>query len=89
MKPATSAPDGLDTGPLLLSPEFFAAACYPDAHYTSTAVAPVSADHYNVKGELEVRRVTQPLMLDADLIDQQLDPRTETEVGGFACISRS
>lgn len=72
-----------DAAQLLRSAEFFDAARYPDAHFTSTAVVPVSADHYQVKGELEVRGVTQPIMLDADLIDRHLDPKTDTEVGDF------
>ena len=65
------------------SAAFFDAAHYPDARFTSTAVVPVSANHYTVKGNLEVRGVTRPIELDADLVDRHLDPQTNTEVGDF------
>jgi polyisoprenoid-binding protein YceI len=68
---------------LLRSAAFFDAAHYPDARFTSTAVAPVSATHYIVKGNLEVRGVTRPIELDADLVGRHLDPQTDTEVGDF------
>jgi len=68
---------------LLRSAEFFDAARYPEAHFTSTAVVPASAGHYTVKGNLEVHGVTHPIELDADLVDRHLDPRTDTEVGDF------
>ena len=68
---------------LLRSAAFFDAAHYPDARFTSTAVVPVSANHYIVKGNLEVRGVTRPIELDADLVDRHLDPQTNTEVGDF------
>ena len=68
---------------LLRSAAFFDAAHYPDARFTSTAVVPVSANHYIVKGNLEVRGVTRPIELDADLIDQHLDSQTDTVVGNF------
>lgn len=72
-----------DAAQLLRSRDFFDAARYPDARFTSTSVVPVSADHYQVKGDLEVRGVTHPIMLEADLIDRHLDPKTDSEVGDF------
>ena len=68
---------------LLRSAAFFDAAHYPDARFTSTAVVPVSANHYVVKGNLEVRGVTRPIELDADLVEQHLDTQTGTEIGNF------
>jgi len=68
---------------LLRSAAFFDAAHYPDARFTSTAVVPVSANHYIVKGNLEVRGVTRPIELDADLVEQHLDTQTGTEIGNF------
>ena len=68
---------------LLRSAAFFDAAHYPDARFTSTAIVPVSANHYIVKGNLEVRGVTRPIELDANLVEQHLDTQTGTEVGNF------
>jgi polyisoprenoid-binding protein YceI len=68
---------------LLRSAAFFDAAHYPDARFTSTAVVPVWANHYTVKGNLEVRGVTRPIELDADLVDRHLDPQTDTELNDF------
>ena len=68
---------------LLRSAAFFDAAHHPDARFTSTAIVPVSANHYIVKGNLEVRGVTRPIELDANLVEQHLDTQTGTEVGNF------
>lgn len=68
---------------LLRSPEFFDAAHYPDARFISTAVQALSADHYAVKGTLEIRGITQPIDLDARLVDRHLDPASNTEVADF------
>ena len=67
----------------LRSPEFFDSARYPDARFWSTAVVPLSADHYAVKGMLEIRGVAQPIDLDATLVDRHMDPATHTEVADF------
>lgn len=40
---------------------------HPDAHYVSTTVEPVDADHAKVCGELTLRGVTRPLCLDVTL----------------------
>lgn len=40
---------------------------HPDAHYISTTVEPVDADHAKVCGELTLRGVTRPLCLDVTL----------------------
>jgi polyisoprenoid-binding protein YceI len=44
---------------------------------------PISAGHYTIKGNLEVRAATHPIELNADLVDRHLDPQTDTEVGDF------
>lgn len=68
---------------LLRSPEFFDAARYPDARFTSVAVVPVAADHYAVKGMLELHGVTQPIELTAGLVGRHFDPVTNSEVADF------
>ena len=68
---------------LLRSPEFFDAARYPEARFTSTSVVPLSADHYAVKGMLELHGVTRLIELDADLKDRHVDPVTKSEVADF------
>ena len=68
---------------LLRSPEFFDAARYPDARFTSTGVVPVSANHYAVKGTLELHGVTRAIELDARLVDRHLDAATKSEVADF------
>ncbi len=68
---------------LLRSAEYFDAAKYPDARFTSTAVVPVSADHYAVTGTLELHGVTRPIELDAGLVDRHFDPATKSEVADF------
>jgi polyisoprenoid-binding protein YceI len=73
---------------LLRSPEFFDAAHHPDARFTSTAVVPVSADHYAVRGTLELRGVTQTVQLDARLKDRHFDAATQSEVADFVVQGR-
>jgi polyisoprenoid-binding protein YceI len=68
---------------LLRSAEFFDAARYPDARFTSTSVVSLSPDHYAVKGTLELHGVTRPIELVADLKDRHFDPATQAEVADF------
>jgi polyisoprenoid-binding protein YceI len=68
---------------LLRSAEFFDAARYPDARFASTEVIPVSADHYTVRGTLELHGVTRPIELDAGLVDRHFDPASKYEVADF------
>jgi polyisoprenoid-binding protein YceI len=68
---------------LLRSAQFFDAARYPEARFTSTAVVPVSADHYTVRGVLELHGVKQSIELDAGLVDRHFDPATKSEVADF------
>jgi polyisoprenoid-binding protein YceI len=68
---------------LLRSAEFFDAAHHPDARFTSTAVTPVSTDHYAVRGNLELRGVTHPVQLEARLTDRHFDAATQSEVADF------
>jgi polyisoprenoid-binding protein YceI len=62
--------DGLRTGfdaldKRLKGPEFFDAASYPQITFKSTRVEPVSADKLRITGDLCVRGVTRPVVLDA------------------------
>ncbi len=56
----------------LRSPAYFDARDYPEVEFRSTGVALVSPDHYAISGVLKLRGVTQPLLLDAQLVDRHL-----------------
>lgn len=51
----------------LLSSDYFAADDYPDLRFTSTGIALDSPRHYLVYGLMEIRGVTQPVTLKAEL----------------------
>jgi polyisoprenoid-binding protein YceI len=65
---------------LLRSPDFFDVQRYPDVRFTSTSVDVVAPDRYVVHGLVEIRGITQPLVLRARLLRRQLDVRTGTEI---------
>ena len=52
---------------MLRSADFFDVARYPELRFHSTSVTALAADHYVVNGMLELRGVTQQLVLDARL----------------------
>ena len=59
---------------MLRSPEFFDVDHHPLIRFTSTDVTQVSADKYVVRGQLEMRGITQPLSLTAKLVGRRADP---------------
>ena len=56
---------------MLRSPPYFDVTRYPDARFTSTRVIPERTDHYEIDGDLELRGVTQALVLHAALLDRR------------------
>ena len=68
---------------MLQSPDFFDVQKYPDVHFKSTSVESVAPNHYLVRGEIEIRGITQPLILDAKLVGRHEDPARNAEVAEF------
>jgi polyisoprenoid-binding protein YceI len=68
---------------MLRSADYFDTARYPKLRFSSTSVAVESADHYAVKGMLEIRGVSRPFVLEATLTDRHQDPATHGEVADF------
>jgi polyisoprenoid-binding protein YceI len=73
-----------DGAAILRSPPFFDVANYPEIHFTSIAVVPVSPNHYVIRGQLEIRGITQPQELDATLLGRHVDTALHAEVADFA-----
>jgi polyisoprenoid-binding protein YceI len=52
----------------LRSPDFFATDSFPTLTFKSTTVAPAGKDKYQVTGELTMRGVTKPVVLDVEFL---------------------
>src|SRR5690349_2993265 len=79
--------DSVDTGVEqrdnhLKSPDFFDAANHPKLSFESTGVEKKSNSDYKIKGNLTIRGVTQPIVLDAEFGGIQNDMYGRT-VAGF------
>ncbi|MGI4880883.1 MAG: YceI family protein [Janthinobacterium lividum] len=66
----------------LKSPDFFDAAKFPTATFTSTGVA-VSATRARITGMLTLHGVSRPVTLDARFVGAGLNPRTKKTAVGF------
>jgi polyisoprenoid-binding protein YceI len=71
---------GIDTGfeardNHLRSPDFLGTDEHPRITFSSTRVEPVGGSHYRIHGELSIRGVTRPVVLDARLDGVVPDPR--------------
>jgi polyisoprenoid-binding protein YceI len=51
----------------LRSPDFFEVAEHPDMRFESTEIRPLSDDTFEIEGDLEIRGVTRPIVLRAEL----------------------
>jgi polyisoprenoid-binding protein YceI len=51
----------------LRSPDFFDAATFPNITFTSTKVEKLREDHFKVTGDLTIRDVTRPVVLDMNV----------------------
>lgn len=58
---------------MLRSAAFFDVVHHPDLHFRSTSVAALAPDRYVVSGLLEIRGVTQPIILEARLTGREND----------------
>ena len=63
--------------------DFFDAAKYPNITFKSTKVQAVGANKYKITGDLTVKNVTKPVVLDAVLNKQGEHPMTKAQSIGF------
>jgi polyisoprenoid-binding protein YceI len=68
---------------MVRSPDFFDVQRYPKVRFTSTSVETVAPDRYVVRGRIEIRGVTQPLVLHARMVGRHPDPARGAEVADF------
>ncbi|MGI5350418.1 YceI family protein [Streptomyces sp. CA-250714] len=75
----------------LVSRDFFDSDNYPHMQFTSTDVQIVGSDVYRMAGNLTIRDVTRPVVLEMTYIGQVLDPFGYQRVGfdGTTTIDRS
>ena len=67
----------------LKTADFFDAAKYPNITFKSTKVQALGKNKYKVTGNLTVKDVTKPVVLDAVLNKQGIHPMTKAESIGF------
>ncbi len=65
----------------LRSPDFFDAETYPTISFRSTAVEHVDDQHWNVTGDLTVRDVTRPVVLDLGFEGATATPFGDSRIG--------
>jgi polyisoprenoid-binding protein YceI len=63
--------------------EFFDAAKYPNITFKSTKVQALGKNKYKITGDLTVKGVTKPVVLDAVLNKQGVHPMTKLQTVGF------
>ena len=63
--------------------DFFDAAKYPKITFKSTKVQAVGANKYKITGDLTIKNVTKPVVLDAVLNKQGEHPMTKAQSIGF------
>ena len=68
----------------LLAPDFFEAAAYPEARFASTRVEQRADGGFRVEGELTLRGVTQPVVLDGEIEGVGSDPYGNEKIGLIA-----
>lgn len=67
----------------LKTAEFFDAEKYPNITFKSTKVQAIAKNKYKITGNLTVKDVTKPVVLDATLNKQGVHPMTKAETVGF------
>ena len=63
--------------------EFFDAAKYPNITFKSTKVETKDKKHFKIMGDLTIKGVTKPVVLDATLNKQAVHPMTKLPTIGF------
>ena len=85
---ASVAMNWQDAAAMLRSAPYFDVARYPDARFTSTRVIPHGPNRYDVEGLLELRGVTQPVVLHAALVDQRPSDVAGQQIADFVVTGR-
>lgn len=67
----------------LQKPEFFDAAKYPNITFKSTKVQALGNNKYKITGDLTIKNVTKPVVLDTVLNKQGVHPMTKAQAIGF------
>ncbi|OTG82722.1 polyisoprenoid-binding protein [Acinetobacter sp. ANC 5054] len=67
----------------LKTADFFDAEKYPNITFKSTKVQAISKTKYKITGNLTIKNVTKPVVLDAVLNKQAVHPMTKAETIGF------
>ena len=67
----------------LLKPDFFDAEKYPTITFKSTKVQPNGKNKYKITGNLTIKDITKPVVLDAVLNKQAEHPMTKAQSIGF------
>ncbi|WP_030230499.1 MULTISPECIES: YceI family protein [unclassified Streptomyces] len=75
----------------LVGRDFLDAATYPRMHFTSSAVEHTGADLYRMSGDLTIKGISRPVVLDMTYIGHVTDPFGYERVGfdGTTTINRS
>lgn len=68
---------------MLRSTPYFDVAQYPDARFTSTRVVPTGGGSYRIDGLLQIRGITQPVMLHAALVGRHAAATPGVEFADF------
>ena len=68
---------------MLGSADYFDVQNYPGVQFKSLKVQAVTPDHYIIHGALEIRKITQPCVLDARMVGRRMDKATNTEIVDF------
>jgi polyisoprenoid-binding protein YceI len=68
----------------LLAPDFFEAATYPEARFASTRIEQRADGGFRVEGELTLRGITQPVVLDGEIEGFGSDPYGNEKIGLIA-----
>lgn len=67
----------------LLKAEFFDAEKYPNITFKSTKVQALAQNKYKITGDLTIKNVTKPVVLDAVLNKQAVHPMSKAQTIGF------
>jgi len=73
---------------MLRSPDYFNTARFPTQHFISSSVETVSPSHYIIHGTLQIRGVTSPQDLNADMTERHVDEARHVEWADFVITGR-
>ncbi len=74
----------------LRSNDFFDMEHHPEIRFVSTAVEPIDPEHYRVTGDLTIKGVTKPVVVELEYAGAAVDPFGNQRVGfeGSATVNR-